>query len=125
MARKPSLGTRYGRVKKRLIKSLTEKGIYDDADELLIDEFCYNLKLADDAKHDIKNRGYQINTVRDKLKRPYYQANPSVGIYLKTVQNMSNILTKLGITPQERMKLQIKPDEVDPLQTLINQANIQ
>ena len=123
MARKPSLGTRYGRIKKRLTRSLEEKGIYDDADEILIDEFCFNLKIADDAKADIKERGYQINTVRDPMKKPYFQANPSVSTYLKTCQIMSNILTKLGITPQERMKLSLKPEEIDPLQTIIDQAN--
>ena len=122
MGRPVSLGTRYTRIKNMLKGSLEEKGIYDPADDIILNELIYNIKIIDDCKQDIKKRGYQINTVKDKNKEPYYQANPSVSTYIKSVQVLSNLLTKLGITPQERAKLDLEKKEDDPLGMFLKKA---
>jgi phage terminase small subunit len=118
MARKPTLGTRYSRIRTVIKKCLQDREVYDAADDILIDELLYNLKISDDAKADIKSRGYQINVVTDPNKNAYYQQNPSVGTYLQTVKNVGMILSKLGITVQERTKLSLAPNEPDPLADL-------
>lgn len=115
MARKPTLGTRYSRIRTIVKKTLDDRKVYDPSDELLIDELLFNIKISDDAKRDIQERGYQVNVVRDENKPPYYQANPSVSTYLQAVKSIGTILTKLGITVQERTSLKITPDEPDPL----------
>lgn len=120
MARKPTLGTRYSRIRTIVKKTLEDRKVYDPSDELLIDELLFNIKISDDAKRDIQERGYQINVVRDRLKLPYFQQNTSVSTYLQAVKSIGNILTKLGITVQERTSLKITPDEPDLLGDLFS-----
>jgi len=123
MARPVSLGTRYTRIKNVLKNSLDERGIYDPSDELLLNETMYTIKIIDDCKQDIKKKGLQINTVKDPDKDPYYQANPSIATYNKAVSNLSNLLTKLAITPQERQKLDIEAEKSDPLGELLGSSS--
>lgn len=124
MARKETLGTRYTRAQKKLRDRLKFNNLYDEADEFLIDEFGYNLKIIDEAKADIKERGININVRTDPDAVPYIQPNPSVNMYLTTSKNLANILAKLGITVQERSKGKIeKIDENDPLGQLM-QGNL-
>lgn len=118
MARKTTLGNRYSRIRNIIKKTLDDRNIYDPSDEILIEELLFNLKISDDAKSDLKTRGYQINVVTDPAKKPYYQQNPSVGTYLSTVKNIGNLLTKLGITVQERTRSSISVSPEDPLGTL-------
>ncbi len=119
MGRKPSLGTRYTRIGNAFRKYLQDKNLYDPTDEILIDELLFNIKISDDAKDDITERGYQINVVRDRMKKPYYQQNPSVGVYLSTSKNLGVLLTKLGITVQERARLSLMDEGEDPLAALM------
>lgn len=122
MPRKASLGVRYTRIKNIVIKSLTDSQVYDPTDDILIDELLYNIKLSDDAKRDIKKYGFKQNVVKDPKKDPHYQQNPSVGTYISTSKNISSLLTKLGITVQERMKLEIETKGEDQLSLLIKQS---
>jgi P27 family predicted phage terminase small subunit len=123
MARKPTLGTRYSRLKTIVIQELKGRESYVPSDEILIDELLFSIKIADDAKSDIKKRGLQINVVKDPKKTPYYQQNPNIGVYLSASKSIGNILTKLGITVQERTKLKLNPEEDDPLGDLFNQKS--
>ena len=125
MARPVSLGTRYTRIRNTIKQSLESRGMYDPADDLLLTELMYAVKVIDDCKQNIKKRGYEINTVKDPEKPPYYQQNPAVGTYNKTVANLTTILTKLGITPQERAKLEIeKGEKSDELGDLIRAVKV-
>lgn len=123
MARKPTLGTRYSRLKTLVVQTLKEREVYVPSDDILIEELLFSLKIADDAKADIKKRGLQVNVVKDPTKTPYYQQNPNVGVYLSTSKSIGNLLTKLGITVQERTKLRLNPEEEDPLGDLFNQKH--
>ena len=104
-----------------IIKTLKDKNVFDETDTILIDELLYNIKLADDAKRDIRDHGFRINTVRDPFKDPYYQTNPSVSAYLGTTKNISALLTKLGITVQERQKLNLEAKEPDQLELMLTE----
>ena len=121
MPRKASLGVRYTRIKNIIVKSLRDSQVYDPTDDILIDELLYNIKLADDAKRDIKKSGFKMNVVKDPNKDPHYQQNPSVSTYIATTKNISSLLTKLGMTAQERLKLEIEgtKGDGDPLQKLL------
>lgn len=122
MPRKQSLGVRYTRIKNIILKTLKDSQVYDPTDDILIDELLYNIKLSDDAKKDIKKYGFKQNVVKDPKKDPYYQANPSVSTYIQTSKNIAALLTKLGITPQERIKLEIESKEEDQLKLLLEQS---
>lgn len=105
-------------------KSLISKDLYDVADDILLDELVYNIKILDDTKADIKDRGLHVNVVKDPSKPPYYQQNPSVNTYLSTVKNVANLLTKLAITPQERAKLEVSDYKGDPLDQLLQKKKV-
>lgn len=123
MPRKQSLGVRYTRIKNIIVKSLNDSQIYDPTDDILIDELLYNIKLADEAKRDIKKVGFKMNVVKDPKKDPHYQQNPSVSTYIATTKNISSLLTKLGMTAQERTKLEIDgaKGDGDPLKLLLTE----
>ena len=122
MPRKQSLGVRYTRIKNIVLKTLKDSQVYDPTDDILIDELLYNIKLSDDAKKDIKKYGFKMNVVKDPDKDPHYQQNPSVGTYISTTKNISSLLTKLGITVQERTKLEIESKGEDQLSLLLKQS---
>jgi hypothetical protein len=56
--------------KKKLREYLIEKGIYNEVDEFLVDEFVFNLKQIDIAKKDIDKRGAVMN-IASPDKNPY------------------------------------------------------
>ena len=122
MPRKQSLGVRYTRIKNIVLKTLKDSQVYDPTDEILIDELLYNIKLCDEAKRDIKKYGFKQNVVKDPKKDPYYQQNPSVSTYIQASKNVAALLTKLGITVQERTKLEIEDKGKDQLSLLLEQS---
>ena len=91
---------------------LKDKGIFEDVDTTLIEELAYNKFICDEAKKDIKERGYLIN-IRAEDKEPYYQPNPSIGIYGNALKSITAISTKLGITPLDRTKLGLESKAED------------
>lgn len=112
MARKPSIGTKYTKLKNTIMEYLRNKGVYEETDEFQVDELVFNMKLADDAKEDIKIRGLYVG-------EEGWRANPSVNIYMNTIKNINAIGTRLGITVQERKKLNLTNESVDELDELI------
>jgi hypothetical protein len=60
-----------------------------------------------------------MNVVKDPEKDPHYQQNPSVGTYIATTKNISALLTKLGMTAQERTKLEIEGAKGEDQLTLL------
>ena len=97
----------------RQIKSfLKDKGILEKVDNTLIEELAFNKELCEMAKLDIDERGYLIN-IRSDGKEPYYQPNPSIGIYGNALKSITAISTKLGITVLDRTKLGLQSQEED------------
>ena len=91
---------------------LKDKGVLEAVDSTLIDELAYNKELCDMAKLDIDARGYLIN-IRSDGKEPYFQPNPSIGIYGNALKSITAISTKLGITVLDRTKLNLQSQEED------------
>jgi len=75
MARKPTLGTRYSRLKTIVIQELKGRESYVPSDEILIDELLFSIKIADDAKSDIKKEGYRLTSLRIR-KNPVLPTEP-------------------------------------------------
>ena len=90
---------------------LTDKGLYEEADDPIIDELLYNYSLIKRAKAGLKKDGLMINTVRDPKRDPYFQKNPLFSIYDTCLKNIQGLSVKLSITPQERAKLKIEAFE--------------
>lgn len=95
--------------KKRLFEYLNEKGIYNSVDIYLIDEFMFNLGMINESKLNISKIGSVMNVSKDS-KNPYYQQNPSVVIYNKSMKNLLDISRKLGLSPNDRAMLNIVSD---------------
>ncbi|MCW0484669.1 P27 family phage terminase small subunit [Gaoshiqia sediminis] len=98
--------------KKKLREYLEEKGIYNDVDEFLIDDFIAYLEMSQEARRDIKKRGAVMNIAKPENK-PYYQQNPSVSILNNATKNLLNISRKLALSPYDRAKLKVEEDIED------------
>lgn len=94
---------KYKNIKKSILEFCDEN---EDIDEHLIDELVYNYFLADSAKQNIETHGVLVNVVRDPDKQPLYQSNQAIAIYNNALKNITMLLTKLALTPQERKKLE-------------------
>lgn len=83
------------RYKEKITKYLQDNNIYNDFDEILIDQLIIYLDIVDAAKKDIDETG---------LKHKQIQ-NSSIHTLTTASKNITTILTKLGLTVQERRKL--------------------
>lgn len=102
------LDRKYITQKNLVIKFLKNKGQYEEVDLTLLNEFAFNNYLMDVAKDDIQKRGITINVTKNPDKDDYFLPNPSVTTYNNALKNVNAILTKLGITPAERVKLKLQ-----------------
>lgn len=96
---------KYKNIRNKIKKLLVAKGTYESTDDTLLDEFIFWLKLGDEAKDNIEQFGMMVNVVRDVTKEPLYQTNQAVSVAKESTTKVAMLLTKLGITPQERNKL--------------------
>jgi P27 family predicted phage terminase small subunit len=101
-------------LKENIIEYLTAKGIYDITDETLIDQLISNIKMKQDAEKHIKKFGIVLN-VRKTNEQPYFQQNPSVAIKGQCEKMISQLSTKLSLTPVERTKSKTSKVEGDEL----------
>ena len=99
------------KIKEIIIQFLSEKGNYQMSDDVLIDEIVFNISLLNQCKEDVKNEGYKINVTQNENKTPYYTKNQSTIIYYMALKEIKNLYQCLGITPRERVKLQIELKE--------------
>lgn len=94
--------------KKQLIELLQKRGVYDESDDILLNEFITNIKMMNKAKLDINKRGNL--TACDKAGI-ILQQNPSIAIYNRCVKNLLDLSRKFGFTPRDRSELKIDGDE--------------
>lgn len=95
--------------KKELTEYLINKGVYQEIDRYLIDEFIQYIKMAKDARDEIAKYGSVLNVSRD-ADRPYYQQHPAVSILNQCTKNLLNISRKLALSPYDRANLKIEID---------------
>ena len=93
--------------KKQIIKYLQEKNIYQDVDVMLVDELIFNLQMIKNCKKEIKDKGVLIDIARSDADREYWQQNPAIAIYNKSVKNLLDITRKLSLSPVDRSILKI------------------
>ena len=123
MGRKRSLGKKYSTLDKTVCDYLKERGVYDVTDFVLVDELIFNSYVADNAKEAIITDGIMVNVRKDPDADPLMQTNQAVSIYNLAVKNIQALCTKLGITVQERTKLKLETEEVDPLEKLLAEGS--
>ena len=114
MTKKPN---KYRLLASDIKKYLKSKGVYDSIDSTLINELAFNVKLCDDAREDIDDRGIQVDVRKDTTKGgiPYYQVNQSVSVYNGALRMITVISTKLGLTVVDRTKLKLQDEKKDDL----------
>lgn len=108
---KEPMEAKYKKIAREIKNYLKEKGQLEKVDTNLINEVAYNYQIADEAKKEISEKGLLVN-VR-ATGAPLYQTNQAVSIYNQSIKNITVILTKLGITTQERSKLKLVSKEED------------
>ena len=91
--------------KKKLVELLSDKGIYEETDDILLDELMFNIKIMREAKADITERGNL--TFIDKEKK-LTNLNPSMTIYKGALKNIMDICRKFGFTPRDRSELKLE-----------------
>ena len=97
-------------MKEKIISFLKSRGVYDDIDDILIDELIYNIELSKEAKKDIAEKGI--------IPKGKFMQSPSIHTYNQCLKNIISLSTKLSIVVKE--KKNIKNIEVDDLDDLIN-----
>lgn len=103
-------------LKENITSLLRERNNYEPSDEALIDQIIFNAQLIEECKNDIKTRGCIVVQAGRKLAgmtSMMDRTNNSLGIMEKLVSQNNVLYTKLGISPQERIKLQLKKEESD------------
>ena len=93
--------------KKQIIEYLQEKNIYQDVDIMLVDELIFNLQMIKNCKKEIKDKGVLIDIARADADKEYWQQNPAISIYNKSVKNLLDITRKLSLSPVDRSILKI------------------
>lgn len=93
--------------KKQIIEYLQEKNIYQDVDVMLVDELIFNLQMIKKCKKEIKDKGVLIDIARSDADREYWQQNPAIAVYNKSVKNLLDITRKLSLSPVDRSALKI------------------
>jgi P27 family predicted phage terminase small subunit len=92
------------KLRSQINKYFKNSNSQESFDSILIDELLFQLELINKAKEEIRSKGQSINVSKD-VDKPYYQVNPSIGIYQTAIKSLNSILTKLALTPQERNKI--------------------
>jgi P27 family predicted phage terminase small subunit len=110
MARMKSLPKKYKDYAKQLKALIESKGVLEQVDLKLVDEAAELLYVIDEAKKDYMSRGVMVN-VRTSDKEPLMQINQSVALHQSTLKSLEVVLTKLGMTIQERHKLKLNVKE--------------
>lgn len=102
-----------------MIKLLKTKKIYEkEVDDLLIDQFIFNVVLIDDAQQDIATRGAMVNIATDRNKK-FMQQNFAIGILHNAIKSNNTILKQLGL---DKVKIEVDKtsDAFNNLKSLLN-----
>ena len=103
-------------LKSDIIKFLKNKGDYQNIDETLIQEYIANVEFCIEARKEIKKSGMILKETRIGKGGSSYEIlkkNSAFDIYNKALDNMKNIVSKLGISPSDRIKLKLLNVEAD------------
>jgi len=91
--------------KAAIIKYLIDKDIYEKQHDALIEEIVYNFSLIRKSKTEIKRSGLMVNGSKDGL---FKVKNPAISVYNDALKNISLLVSKMGLTPQDLIKLKLQ-----------------
>ena len=85
-------------MKEKIVEFLKQRDNWSDFDMILIKELFYNIEIAEMAKENIAEVGIMDATGGQ---------NKTIVTYSMALKGIMTIITKLGISPQERKKLKM------------------
>ena len=94
-------------LKNNIIQYLKDRKTYDSIDATLIDKIVQLEWLAKQSWDDMQERGV-MNNIRKKEDDPYMQTNQSFNNWLNCTKQQAALMTKLGLTVLDRVKLKLK-----------------
>lgn len=100
-------------LRKMIVKHLIDKGTYDpDVDDFIINELIVNYEMAQDCLRKIKEDGPVI--IRENVSgRMTAVLNPYMSAYQMIMRNVFQMISKLGISRSDRIKLRLKEEFVE------------
>jgi len=97
-------------MKIKIKKLLNSQGNYEDVDEINIKLLLENISVAEDTFKEMGGK-YTIDSINAAGSST--KVHPLWNVYNAALKNIKELCTKLGITPQERIKLNIVKEEKD------------
>jgi len=101
------------KIREIIISYLSGKGNYQMSDDLLIDEVVFNVQVMNNCKFNIRAEGYKINITQNPEKEPYWVKSQDVLVYYMALKEIKGLFQQLGITPKDRIRLQLDMKEAD------------
>lgn len=90
-----------------IVSHLLDKGMYSpDVDDPIIDMLMENIKFSEDCTAYIAANGLFI-TMLNGNGFETTKENPAFGTYVKCIQNIHQLSTKLGINRKDRLHLKL------------------
>ena len=99
----------------KIIKSLDEVGILTENDITVLESYCFNVGLMEQAMIDINEEGV-IGKETNNAGATYASENKWVNVYNKAVDRIIKIASEYGFTPSSRTRIAMPPRKYnDPL----------
>lgn len=88
---------------KQVVETLTDKGLFDEADMPVIASYARNVVLARKAAEDIEKFGAVITYIERGFE--HVKTNPAITVMQQAQKAYQDTAVKLGLTPAGRKKL--------------------
>jgi len=100
------------KLKKTISDFLKEKEMYENVDELLIEDIIFSYEIIAQCRIDLRKEDGTLdlmsNITRADDKEPFFQKNRLLDVYHQAMKNIKDSFVKLGLTPQERHKMKLE-----------------
>ena len=93
--------------KKKITDFLKDKGVYDEIDSYIVEEFLFNLELAAMCKADLTERGLIIPI---NSEQTLFNLNPSNNAYQTAIKQVLTLSRKMGLDYRSRQELDMLVD---------------
>lgn len=95
---------------KRIHSHLVAKGLDEDVFSIMLSQLCHSIWMAEDAIHKLMD-GKMTTTA----KTGWEQVSPYVTIHKEALSQITKLLPKFGITPQDLERLKTKEEKKSKL----------
>lgn len=99
----------------RIVKSLDTMGVLTNEDLTVLESYCFNVGLMEQAMKAINDQGV-IETQTNSQNHTYSAENKWINVYNKAVDRIIKIASEYGFTPSSRTRISMPSREKnDPL----------